>query len=93
LPESDSDDEFCSKHQPDDRRKDAHSTYSDDNAHLLADQQQDSSVFSCETARENRKILLPQATAPSGDSREVLLAPEIESDFGDKPMIELASYY
>jgi len=59
---------------------------------LFANQQQDSSGIDRATTEEEL-ILLPQATAPSDDSREVLLAPEIEIDFGDEPMIELASCY
>jgi len=91
LPESDSDDEFCTRHNLDDRQASAHSTYGEDNAHLS--EQQEGNVLSCVTTGDGRR--LPQAAAEvSEDTREVLFAPEIELTFSeDEPVLELTRYY
>jgi len=73
---------------PDDRLGQVHSTeiY---NAHLAA-AHQDSDVSAQELETEK---LQSQAIDTSCDLREVLLAPEIDFEFGDEPIIEISSYY
>jgi len=92
LPGSDSDDEFCTRRNLDDRHASAHSINSADNVHLSAEQQE-GNVLDCDTTGERER--LPQAAVePSDDSRKVLLAPEIKlTPCDDEPVIEVTRYY
>jgi len=91
LPESDSDNEFCSRNHLDDRHENNFSSNSADNAYSYAEQRV-SNVTDSELSRREGKVLLPQATTASDDTRVVLCAPEIEIDFDDEPVIEITSY-
>jgi len=90
LPKSDSDNEFCSRHQTDDRSNWTHWTYETDTAYLSVEQL-DSNIRAREQEKEEQ--VLPQATNSSDDTREVLMTPEIDFNFCDEPIIELASFY
>jgi len=71
----------------DDRPGQVHSTYKTYKAGLAT--QPDSTVHACEA--DVRDIQPQAAIETSCDTREVLLAPEIEFEFGEVPTIELSS--
>jgi len=73
----------------DDRPGQVHSTTETYKAHSAA-AHLDSNVCALEPNEGNPQL---PAIETSCDTREVLLAPEIEFEFGDEPIIELSSYY
>jgi len=63
---------------PDDQSTWTHSTYSDDKAHLLANQRQEGNFLDCGTTSDEERILLPQAAIDTcEDTRFVESAPDI----------------
>jgi len=73
----------------DDRPVQVRSTYKTYKAGLAT--QPDSTVRACEL--DAKKIQPQTAIETSCDTPEVLLAPEIDFEFGEEPTIELSSYY
>jgi len=74
---------------PDDKPGKVHSTTETYKAYSAA-AHLDSDV--CALESEEERLQLP-AIETSCDTREVLLVPEIDFEFGDEPIIEISSYY
>jgi len=91
LLDSDSDDEWRKSDLPDDKSDWTHSTDEIDKEHLSAEQQDINA--NAQVQPESDEEIRPQATASSDNFIELPLAPDIELDLEDEPILELNHYY